>query len=251
MKPSHAINTLTGPDALNGEATSVFVVAKSNFSVEGLLRILSDSGENEIVGCVEPSETCWEKLRTAQPQILLLHYQAVRSPKLEFFTRIATAVPGIRVMVFGQEMDDSFLMDILRAGVAGYINESMNGHDLLDAIREVKDGKLWVERRILEQLAQTAIDMERVLESTVLERINAVRRILSKREASVFKLLLEGLTTKEIAQQIHLSEQSVKLHLGRIFKKFQVSNRSQLILFTFAKICPVNNVSRLIRMALK
>ncbi len=250
MNRNIAIVSSPGLSAPCEKPTSIFVAAKSDFSVEGLIRILSDSTENKVVACIEPSEACWDKLRNLQPEILLLHQQAMMLPRSEFFARIKDTVPGIRVIVFGQQMDDSFLMEILRAGATGYINESMNGRDLLQAIREVKEGRLWVERRILETLAHTAIDMERMLENTILERIDTVRKILTKQETAVFKLVLEGLATKEIAERVHLSEQSVKLHLGRIFKKFQVSNRSQLILFTFARICPVSNVYRLIRMTL-
>lgn len=250
MNRNTAIVPSQGPAMSCEKSTSIFVAAKSDFSVEGLIRILSDNDENKIVACVEPSEACWEKLHSTRPEILLLHHQAMMSPKSEFFARIKDTAPGINIVVFGQQMDDSFLMEIMRAGAAGYINESMNGRDLLQAIREVKEGRLWVERRILETLAHTAIDMERMLENTVLDRIDAVRKILTKRETAIFKLVLEGLATREMAQKIHLSEQSVKLHLGRIFKKFQVNNRSQLILFTFARICPVSNVYRLIRMTL-
>lgn len=250
MKRNIAILASQGPAVPSEKSTSIFVAAKSDFSVEGLLRILSDNSENRIVACVEPDESCWEKLRNIRPEILLLHQQAVMSPMNEFFARIKSTAPGTKTIIFGQNMDDAFLLNIIRAGTVGYINENMSGHDLLKAIREVKEGGLWVERRILEMLAYAAIDMERTMENSIRERIDAVRKLLTTRETVAFKLVLEGLATKEIAERMHLSEQSVKLHLGRIFKKFQVTNRSQLILFTFARICPVSNVYRLIRMTL-
>lgn len=228
--------------------TSIFVAAKTDFSVEGMLRILTDSTENKIVACAEPSEACWGKLRSMQPEILLLHCHAVVPPIREVFTRIKHTVPGIHIIVFGQNMDDAFLQDILRAGAIGYLNENMGSVDLLEAIREVKNGRLWVERRILETLAHTAINMERTLENSTLDRIDDLYKILTKKETAVFRLVLGGMATKEIAGKMHLSEQSIKLHLGRIFKKFQVTNRSQLILAAFSRIFPVSNICRLIRM---
>ena len=232
------------------DRSSIFIAAKSDFAVEGLVRMLSDSTENRVVACVEPSETCWDKLRAASPHVLLLHHLAVAQPITEFFARIVQAAPGVRIVVFGQHMDDAFLFSIIRAGASGYINENMSGENLLHALREVQAGRLWVERRILEATARAAIDVERTLENSIIENIDAVHKLLTKRESAVFRLVLEGLATKEIAEQLHLSEQSVKLHLGRIFKKFQVTNRSQLILQAFSKICPVSNVYRLIRMTL-
>ena len=230
--------------------TAIFVAARPDFSVEGLVRILSDSTENDVVACVEPTDACWDKLRATAPDVILLHHSAVVTPIREFFMRIREAAPAARIVVFGQHMEDLFLFNIVRAGAAGYINENMNGSNVLHAIREVQAGRLWVERRILEATAKAAIDLERTLEQSIMENIDAVCRVLSKRESAVFRLVLEGLATKEIADRLHLSEQSVKLHLGRIFKKFQVTNRSQLILQAFSKICPVSNVYRLIRMTL-
>ncbi|MHB8743403.1 MAG: response regulator transcription factor [Sulfuricaulis sp.] len=250
MKQSAAIPQSQEPVASSDESTSIFVAAKSDFSVEGVLRILSDNNLIRIVACVEPSESCWDKLRNTRPDILLLHHKAVITPKHEFFVRIKNTVPRIKILIFGHGMDDIFLIDIIRAGASGYINENMNSQDLLDAIQQVKKGQLWVEQRILETLAQGAVNVDYMVENSILNRVDSVRKMLTKRETEVYKFVLEGFATKEIAGQVHLSEQSVKLHLGRIFKKFQVTNRSQLILSTFARICPVSNIFRLICMVL-
>ncbi|MHB8534033.1 MAG: response regulator transcription factor [Sulfuricaulis sp.] len=247
MKPNIVTSGSQKPAAPSDKSTSIFVAAKPDFSVEGLLRILADSGENRIVACVEPDESCWEKLRSTRPHILFLHHKAVISPKLEFFVRIKNTVPGIKILVFGHGMDDIFLIDIIRAGASGYINENMNSQDVLEAVRQIKKGRLWVEHRILETLAHGAVNMDSMFENSIRERVDTVGRMLTKREAEIFQFVLDGLATKKIAEQAHLSEQSIKLHLGRIFKKFQVTNRSQLILYLFSRICPVSNIFRLIR----
>lgn len=157
MKQTTAIMQPQGSALPHGKPTSIFVAAKPDFSVEGMLRILTDNTENKIVACVEPSDACWDKLQTTQPEILLLHHQAVVSPIREFFTRVKATAPDVNIIIFGQGMNDAFLRGVIRAGVSGYINENMNSADLLDAIREVKNGRLWVERRILEALAFAAI----------------------------------------------------------------------------------------------
>lgn len=246
----HLMPPASGGSDLQRQPTAIFIAAKPDFSVDGLVRMLADSADNRVVACVEPSESCWDKLRAAAPDVVMLHQSAVATPVREFFERIRQEAPSAHIMVFGQHMEDKFLFDIVRAGAAGYVNENMSGDNLLHAIREVRGGRLWVERRILEACAKAVIDLERTLERSIVDNIDAVSRILSKRESAVFKLVLDGLATKEIADRLHLSEQSVKLHLGRIFRKFQVTNRSQLILQAFSRICPVSNVYRLIRMSL-
>lgn len=237
-----------GTDQVN-DLTSIFVAARQDFSVEGLIRILSDNTGNHVLACVEPGEHCWEKLKNLQPDILLLHEYAVESPKREQFARIKTTVPGIGIIIFGQRMDDDFLMDLIRAGASGYLNENMGSSDLITAIRAVAAGRLWIEPRLMESFARTAIEFEHTLEKQIAERLGGVRRLLTKGEIAVFQLLLEGMTTKEIAAHIHRSEQSVKMHLGRIFRKFSVTSRSQLILEIYSRICPVQNLIRVIRSA--
>ncbi len=66
----------------------------------------------------------------------------------------------------------------------------------------------------------------------------------------MLKYVLEGLSTRQIANELCLSEQSIKLHLGRLFKKFEVSNRSQLILMAFQRVCPASNLIQLFRKSL-
>ncbi|MBI5040720.1 MAG: LuxR family transcriptional regulator [Gammaproteobacteria bacterium] len=125
----------------------------------------------------------------------------------------------------------------------------MTGHDIFKAIREVKSGRLYMERRFLDRFARDAIQFEITVEKAIIERLGSLRMILSTRETAVFLLLLEGMTTKEIAAHMCRSEQSIKMHLGRIFVKFKVTSRSQLIAAAFSRICPVQNFARLVRSA--
>ncbi|MBI5040719.1 MAG: hypothetical protein HZB57_05855 [Gammaproteobacteria bacterium] len=86
---SHQVQNLTTPNrslADGDKPVTIFVAAKQNYGVEGLLRILSDSIENKVVACVEPSEHCWVKLHDLQPDILMLHNHAVMPMKREQFT---------------------------------------------------------------------------------------------------------------------------------------------------------------------
>jgi DNA-binding NarL/FixJ family response regulator len=244
-----AIATSPALAATDNKPTSIFIAAKQDYAVEGMVRILGDSASNQVVACIEPGDACWDKLRNLQPDVLLVHHQSVVLPKRELFTKIKETAPGVGIIVFGQGMEDDFLLEIVRAGAVGYINERMNSGDLIEAVQAVRNGQLWMERRLLEALARTAIEFERTLENSIVERLDTVRKILTRRETTVFQLVLEGLTTKEIAERMYRSEQSIKLHLGRIFKKFEVTSRSQLIVQAYSKICPVQNVVRLIRFA--
>lgn len=224
----------------------IFILSKPDFYLDGIMGILSGDTGNDIVACVALGQGCHERLEETAPEVVLVHHQAVQDvieATVEFFTQIVQKAPKAKIIVFGQGMTDAFLVKIVRAGANGYINDNMSGKHFLDAVRMVGNGGLWVERRILERLVRNSVEIEDVINSA----ISALQDVLTKRETEVFRLVLDGLSTREIAQELNLSEQSIKLHLGNLFKKFDVSNRAQLILLTFQKICPVSNVMKLFR----
>lgn len=241
---------MTKPTSIHSNATRIFVAAKADFAIEGVLRLIKDSDDVKIVACVEPGEKCWQVFQEEKPDVLLLHSDAVTAPMHEFFAAIHSKLPNIRIIVFGQKMAREFLFDMVMAGVEGYINHRMSGAHVLKAIECVMDGRLWVERIILEEVAAHAKQVQSFVERSILEKIDTVRTHLTDRETTVLRLILEGMSTKEIAATMSVSEQSVKLHLGHMFSKFNVTNRSQLILHMYSRVCPVSNMIRLFRMSL-
>jgi DNA-binding NarL/FixJ family response regulator len=236
------------PEPLN--PTRIFVAAKPDFAIDGLLRLMTDSSAIKVLACVEPGTRCWQTLHKEEPNVLLLHADAVATPTREFITKIRHELPEIHIIIFGHKMQRSFLLEIVMAGVEGYINENMSSAHILKAIQSVMAGRLWVERQVLEEMASNARQMQTFVETSILEKIDSVRADLTPRETTVLRLVLEGMATKAIAAAMNVSEQGVKLHLSNMFAKFNVTNRSQLILHMYSRVCPVANMIRLFRMSL-
>jgi len=245
LKSEKMLSTVTNPDPAR-----VFIVAKSDFAIEGLQHMLARSDEIRLLACVEAGDGCWHKLNQEKPDVLLMHVDAVQTPIGRFIADIKKSSPLTRIIVFGQKMSQSFIRDAVMAGVSGYINEKMNSSHLLRAIKDVRDGRLWVERALLEEMAARAMQIQSAIEATILEKIDSVRTLLTARETTVLQLVLDGLSTKAIARKMCVSEQSVKMHLSHMFAKFGVNSRAQLILQTYARVCPVTNMIRLFRMSL-
>lgn len=227
------------------QATGVFVLANPDFYLEGLLAVLARSTDSKVVACVKPGDDCWNKFTSQPADVLLIHRQAVLDAP-DGFSRFLQFAPNLKIIVFGHDMADEFLLKIVRSGAAGYINEKMSGDHLLKAIQKVQEGELWVERHILQRLILRVVEIEGIIN----QAIESIRAVLTNRESEIYRHVLGGLSTKEIAGEMNLSEQSVKLHLSNIFKKFDVSNKQQLILLTFQKVCPVANVMRLFRIVM-
>jgi len=230
---------------LTNGTTKVFVLANPDFYLDGLLAVLERSADCEVVACVKPGEDCWNAFVSHSADVVLIHRQAVLDlpDRISQFLQYA---PSLKIIVFGHDMSDEFLLKIVRSGASGYINEKMSGDHLLKAIQKVLEGELWVERHILQRLILRVVEIEAIIN----QAIESIRSVLTKRESEIYRHVLGGLSTKEMAGEMNLSEQSVKLHLSHIFKKFDVSNKQQLILLTFQKVCPVANVLRLFRIVM-
>jgi len=233
---------LSGFTGLN-LSSRIFVVAYQDFMVEGMTTMLSRLPGCHVLACVRPDGDCLTKISAQPVDVLLIQRQALKHEPAECFAAFREHLPDLKILVFGQDMEDGFLLRILRAGADGYLNDRMSSEHLAQAVQYVRNGGLWAERRILERLAFRVAEIE----SVIVEAIATIRGVLTKRESQIYQLVLEGLATKEIAGELCLSEPSVKLHLKNIFKKFDVTNRQQLILLTFLKVCPVSNVLNLFR----
>jgi len=237
------------------EKIKIFLIANQAIYVDGLIRVISDHKNHKVIACVQPSDSCADRFAKNPADILLVeqsviekqleHYQAE-----ELFSNFLDKFPDLKIIIFGHDMPEPFVRTLVGAGARGFIDTSST-HDVLNvAIDEVYNGGYWIGRKALDQLIQNAVEMENIVEQGIRNKIESVQDTLTKRESDVLRCVLDGMATKNIAYELCISEQSVKLYLSRMFKKFEVSNRSQLILMAFQRVCPANNMIQLFRRSL-
>lgn len=183
-------------------------------------------------------------------EVVLINARVIQHPLSEFFNKIKNKTPRARIIVFASEADHQFQRSLMRAGIYGFVTLDASIDMLCKAILSVKSAQLWFNKALLDEVVIDAMEFEKMIESSIKERIHVIKEQMTKRESEVFCLVLEGLSTKEIATQIHMSEPTVKQHLTSLFKKFDVNNRSQLILTAFERVCPVSNMIKLFRRTL-
>lgn len=233
-------------------AISLFVIAHQDIYVDGLVRVISDHPKHHVVACRSPEGNCFEEFcRT--PADLLLIEQSIVEDRLQnnqtddLLGNFRSTFPKLHIIVLGRDISDDYIRRMLRAGVRGFIDSNTTKDLLATAIQEVCNGGYWVGRKVLEQLIYSSVEMEQIIEQDIRDKIELIQEMLTRRESDVLQRVLEGMSTREIANDLSLSEQSIKLHLGRLFKKFEVTNRSQLILMTFQRVSPAGNIVKLFR----
>ena len=223
----------------------IAIVGQRNFFVDGIISMLeSDSWHNIVL--LENRITADFDLTEYQPDILFLHTGSMPASPDEFIKQLIITNPGTRILVFGQGMSDDYLFSIIQAGALGYLNEKMTGSHLTHAIDTVIQNDYWVERHIMTRLISGCS-----IRASISHRVQTLSQRLTRREAEVLEMVMQGLDTKEIADRVCLSHHSIKAHLGNLFKKFGVKNRPQLILHTLDEVCPVGSLTRIVQQGLQ
>ena len=233
----------------------IHLIANQAIYVDGLIRVISDHENHDVVACVQPGDSCAERFAKNPSDILLIEQAVIEEQLKQFsskglFSNFLDKFPDLKIIIFGHDMPEPFVRTLVASGARGFIDTSSTHEVLNAAIDEVYNGGYWVGRKALNQLIKNAVEMESIVEQGIRNKIESVQDTLTKREAEVLRCVLDGMATKNIAHELCISEQSVKLYLSRMFKKFEVSNRSQLILMAFQRVCPANNMIQLFRRSL-
>jgi len=232
------------------QPTRVLLLSSKDIFADGLEVMLSNMNSVESFVYRELDHSCLDQLGSGPVDILLINTKALHYPLDGFLNRFTEVKPDLKILVFGHDEDPVFVRNLIRAGAKGFLNDETGEKELGAAIQEVMAGYLWVKRSLLDQIAIDAFELEKIIENSIMERLGLLDGQLTPRESDIFRLVLEGMSTKEIADHLHLSQQSIKLYLKRLFDKFEVSNRSQLILSAFERICPIQNMVMLFRKTL-
>jgi DNA-binding NarL/FixJ family response regulator len=222
------------------------IIAHQDFFVDGIVRILETSPIAGTIISVSPGEPCMRHFVGTPPDFLLIQENAKPEPFEDFISEMVTGFPDMRLLVFGQSMPDDYLHRIIQAGAHGYFNEKMNADHILMGLEAIKNGQVWAERHIMERFIS-----DQSLLDTIQCRVRRLDGRLTLREAEVLELILQGLSTGEIAERIFLSNQGVKAHLTTLFRKFDVKNRSQLILAVLDEVGPVEGITALVCQSLQ
>ena len=237
------------PRSAPHNAVSILLVGRQDGQLDQVIKLLSARDDFQLAARVDPEDD-WHTRPPALVADILLLQQSLIAPSSRFdhtplaesvFSSLPQRFPDLRIVVFGTDMNDVFVRQMLRLGVQGLVDISSDRELLAAAIDEVQRGGYWLAREALEKLVHSAIEIERIIERGFVDQISAMQDGLTRRETEVLERVLEGMSNREIAGQLFLSEQGVKMHLGRLFRKFGVANRAQLILTAFRRVCPFNH----------
>lgn len=196
---------------------------------EGISKIIEDDKNIEIVQRVSNLLDLVQVCEEFKFDVLLLDID-LRGINLTKILQLLKKNKNAKViLIVDNDYNENTLISAIRSGVRGYLLKNTESKHLTKAIKSVNDGELWVERKMMVKVLEAFSSSPKMKGK---KRKSAVYE-LTETETKIVKLVLNGLSNRDIAKDLYISEKTVKFHLYKIFKKLSVKNRSALILYGF------------------
>lgn len=190
---------------------------------EGLKQLLELEGEFEVVEEASDGGDCIEKLQIIKPDILLLDINMPVMNGLEVLQKIRDLNWELKILLLTVHNEVEYLLKAVDIGANGYLLKDSESSELKKAIISVVNGEDYIQPSLIPILNAKMIDRGKDTEK--LEK-------LTNREIQVLKLLAIGKLNRQIAEELEISERTVKNHVSNIFKKIDVKDRTQAAVFT-------------------
>lgn len=205
---------------------SVIIADDHTLSREGLRLLLAQEPTISVVGTADSNQAI-SMTEALQPDIVLLAMNIQELSALNVLSLIRKKSPRTDVLILSGCPDDDLMNAALQLGAKGYVSKMLNHKDLVKAIQVVHAGEIWAGRKVLagvlESLRHKTHEMNRSFSET--------QEALTDREQEIVGWVIQGMTNKEIAARLEISDKTVKTHLSNIFSKLKINRRLELALY--------------------
>jgi DNA-binding NarL/FixJ family response regulator len=209
----------------SGAAASVFLLAENRLMREALLRILSKREDLCVVGAAWYSPEIYEQIVESGASVVVLDSVARVLAGQGAVRELQQLNPAIRVVIVGMEAEETIFVRAIQAGVLGYVLKDASASEVVRTIRAVAAGEAVCPAPLSVALFQWVARHRSTIPSLHVKSSLG----LSRREQQLVGLIQQGLTNKEMANRLHLSEQTVKNHVHRMLRKVRAPDRLSIV----------------------
>lgn len=185
----------------------------------GIRQLLEGAGDIQIIAEAGDGEEAQSLIQKHKPDVAVLDIQMPKASGIEVTRWVRAHLPEVGVLILTAYDDDPYVMAVLQAGANGYVLKTANTEELIQAVRDVHEGK-------------SALDpaVTRKLMSNLFKRPEKTVEPLTDRELDVLRLTAKGFTNKAIGVQLSISDRTVQGHLAHIFAKLQANSRTEAVM---------------------
>jgi len=215
-------HSVASDDSMTTTAPTIRLLLVDDHGIvrEGLRALLDDGEQFVIVGEAGNGDEACEAVRRLQPDIVLMDLKMPGMAASDAIRVIRASSPNVKVIALTSYAEDGQVREIMSAGAAGYILKDVTKSDFVTALRTVAGGQTWLhplaQRSLVEQLRNRQADPI---------------ALLTQRERSVLDLIARGMSNRQIGDELHLTEGTVKGYVSTILAKLKLEDRTQAALF--------------------
>jgi DNA-binding NarL/FixJ family response regulator len=195
--------------------------------LDGLVQLFRVEPDFEVVARCRDGEEALREVRAHRPDVLVLDVRMPRLDGLEVLRKVRQEELGTRVVLLTAAVEEEQLVEALRLGVGGVVLKEMAPHLLLEAVREVHAGGSWLDKGSVSRIVTKLLHQD--------EGRKEAAQLLTPRELEIVRMVARGLRNRAIAEQLLISEGTVKIHLHNIYQKLAVDGRLELAVYAQAK----------------
>ena len=210
--------------------TKVLLIDDNYDHLAGVSELVSSEGMFNVVATSTNATMGMSLIKKYHPDVVIMDMNMPEKNGLEAIQEIEKMNLGVRVLVLSGYDDSDLIFRAMKLGAKGYVLKTMASAQLIYALEEVADGKVYLPSsltsRFFEYFQQQVIE-----EKTETVQEDNYLSFLTAREEEVLDLLCQGVTYKGVAEKLFISDTTVKTHVNNIFQKLQVNDRTQAVLY--------------------
>ena len=187
---------------------------------EGIRQLLEGAKDIEVIAQAGDGEQAQSLIQQHKPDVAVLDIQMPKASGIEVTRWLRAHLPEVGVLILTAYDDDPYVMAVLQAGANGYVLKTAKPEDLIQAVRDVHEGKSALDPSVTKKL----------MSSLFRRPDNKPIEALTDRELDVLRLAAKGYTNKAIGVQLHISDRTVQGHLAHIFAKMQATSRTEAVM---------------------
>jgi DNA-binding NarL/FixJ family response regulator len=194
----------------------VLIADDHPLTLQGIRRVLEDVGDIEIVGEAQYGSQVLPLIGQTDPDLVMLDIRMPQMDGLACLERIRKRHPKVKVVMLSAYTDETHIAAALQRGASAYIAKTVNPLDLASALRQAFDGTVYTTFVAAEDETASSTDLG-----------------LTEREISMLRAVARGLSNQAIGKEYWVTEQTVKFHLGNIYRKLGVTNRTEATRYAY------------------
>ncbi|MFO8099076.1 MAG: response regulator transcription factor [Salinibacter sp.] len=203
--------------------TDIILVDDHPLLRKGLARTIESEADLHVAGQMDSAEAALENIEDLDANLAIVDISLPGMSGLELIKHLQSRMPDVATLVVSRHDESLYAERCIRAGAKGYVMKQEAGDVIVEAIRRVLNGRIFVSDEINERLLQRMADggEDRITQSPL--------EVLSDRELEVFELTGKGATTREIADRLHLSVKTIESYRARIKNKLDLDSANEFM----------------------